>query len=507
MKQTFLFFIFLVIVKAPSYAGTTLTGRTLWEKSDVAGKVRVLETYKKFLLRYENSEFSSITSAEKQSSFNLLSSAWADDALNCLYAGWPSVAVNGSCTSPVKGNPQYENGNCGVHSMQCQPLMFGKNICVPTSTVSDRQSAFKNCNKKFKESGASSAELVKSLLKNNEEKKLLELFDFAEKICKTGKQAKTGMCKLLLSDLEDLKKGSLEEGTKSVVSNLKEVQKISLTVGKTPMKDCLDCQVTPKLKGRAPAFVGIVETIQPSVTMPPFERVTARIAVACGGSRTDANGIDVQHEIDCKTNEEYAGGYGFANYPGHPYLDGVKSLYEDGGPPNRRIEFVSRDNASNETFLYLTDVAGGPDSHDVKSVMYLLPRKGVPYTEVVGDDVIVTMTTGEKVIFDKKTHAIKSGALMEGPIDLTTDRFKRQPPNIKYTGEGISIRVNHRFEYPTMAGGAESAEVRQGSHLCKVPRAQIWDANGKLLSDDDKTFVDILNKNCPPKGNEVQFHL
>jgi len=502
MKYTFLFF--FLILSTQTFAGT---GRALWEKSDIPGKVRVMETYKKFFIRYESSPFSPVASTSVKSSFSFLNDAWADEVMNCLYAGWPSVLVNGVCTSPVKGNPQYEKGACGANSMQCQPLMFGQNLCVPTSSVSERQSAFKNCNKKFKESGASSAEIVKAILKNNEEKKLLSLFDFAEKICKTGKQASTGMCKLLLADLEDLKKGSLEERAKSVVTNLKEVQKITLTVGKTPVKDCQDCQERPKTFGRAPAFVGTVESIQTSALMPPFERVTARIAVACGGSRTDSNGIDIQHEIDCKTNEEYAGGFGFPNYPGHPYLDGAKSLYEDGGPPNRRIEFVSRDNASNETFLYLTDVAGGPDSHDVKTVMYLLPRKGVPYTEVSGEDVIVTMTTGEKVIFDKKTHAIKSGALSEGPIDLTTDRFKRQPPNVKYTGEGISIRVNHRFEYPTMAGGAETAEVRQGTRLCKVPRGKIWDANGKLLSDDDKTFVEILNKNCPVKGSDIPFHL
>ena len=500
MKHTFL--ILFVLFSTQTFAGT---GKVLWNKSDVPGKVRLMETYKKFLLHFENSEFSRISANETKSSFSLLDNAWADDVLNCLYAGWPSVQVNGVCTSPVRGNAHYDNGSCGANSMQCQPLMFGKNVCVPTSSVSERQSAFKNCNKKFKESGASSTDIVKDIIKNNEENKLLALFDLAEQICKTGKQASTGMCRLLLADLEDLKKSSLEEGTKSVVTNLKEVQKISLSIGKTPVKDCLDCQEKPR--GRSPAFVGRVESILPSVAMPPFERVTARIAAACGGSRTDANGIDIQHEIDCKTNEEYPGGYAFQNNPGHPYLDGAKSLYEDGGPPYRRVEFVSRDNASNETFLYLTDVAGGPDSHDVKSVMYLLPRKGVPFTEVVGDDVIVTMTTGEKVIFDKKTHAIKSGALTEGPIDLTTDRFKRQPANVKYTGEGISIRVNHRFEYPTMAGGAESAEVRQGSRMCKVPRAKLWDANGKLLSDDDKTFVELLNKNCPPKAGEVSFHL
>jgi hypothetical protein len=513
------------------------TGRSLWMKSSIDGKVKVLEAYKSFLVTYERVNTPKVSFIEKNSSSYFFNYAWADEVLNCLYAGWPSVLVGGKCTSPTKNNSGYDQGSCGANTMQCQPLLFGNNLCAPTGTSQERQLAFSNCNKKFKESGASPAAVVKDIIKNKEEKKLLELLDLADKICKKGAQASTGMCKVLLAHLEEVNKATLEEGTKFVVSGLKEVNKVALVAGKNPKADCQSCGEA-KSEGkvnRAPAFVGEPEiepkkeTIVAKKLTPPaappepptitnksfakpdsmksFERVTARIPVACGGARTDADGIDVMHEMDCSTNAEYPGGYSFRNNPGHPYLDGAKSPYPDGGTPSRNVEFVSRDNASNETYLYLEDVAGGPDSHDVKSVMYLLPRLGVPTTEVSGDDVIVTMTTGEKVIFDKKTHAIKSGALKEGPIDLTTDRFKRTPPNVQYTGEGISIRVNHRFNYPTMPDGASTAEVRQGTRVCQVPRGKIWDSEGALLSNDDKTFVDVINKSCPPKAGEVAFHI
>ena len=237
----------------------------------------------------------------------------------------------------------------------------------------------------------------------------------------------------------------------------------------------------------------------------PFERITARIPVGCGGAKTTLDNYDIIDISDCSTNEHFSGGYRLSDRPGHPFLGNAKSNYPDGSKPVRNIEFISRDHAFNETHLYLEDLAGGPDSHDVKSVVLLLPRIGVPVVEVSGEDVIVILTTGEKVIFDKDTHGIKSGALKEGPIDLTTDRFKRQPPNVNYTGTGISIRVNHRYEYPTQ--GATTAEVRQGTRICQIPKLLIWNAEGILTTQDDKSLLDILNKKCLKKDNEELFHL
>ncbi len=229
-----------------------------------------------------------------------------------------------------------------------------------------------------------------------------------------------------------------------------------------------------------------------------FERVEPRNQEGCT-SFPNRDGYNIINYINCQTNEVlFSGGFKFTDGPGHPYLTGASSKYPDAGTPARAIEFVSKDGALNETYVYLTDVAGGPDSHDVKSVMFIIPRKVVPKAETVGDEVHVTLTTGEKVIFDKKSNAIKSGAMKEGPIDLTTDRFKRTPPNVHYNGEGISIRVDHRFEYPTQ--GAATAEIRQGSRVCKVPRAKIWDKNGKLLSNSDQALLNVVNSSCPGKG-------
>lgn len=224
-----------------------------------------------------------------------------------------------------------------------------------------------------------------------------------------------------------------------------------------------------------------------------FTRVHSGLVVACASYGT-VDGIDTVSILDCTGDgKSYPGGHRFLSGEGHPHV-GAASPYGSTSP-QRSITFWSRNGALNETFLYLNDMAGGPDSHDVKSAVFLLPRSVVPSAKVVGDNIEMTMTTGEKVLFDRRTNAIKGGALREGPIDLTTDRFRRQPPNVHYQGTGISIRMNHRFEDPLQS--AESAEVKQGNRTCRVPRATLFDGTGKLRTSSDAELVQVLNASCP----------
>lgn len=235
-----------------------------------------------------------------------------------------------------------------------------------------------------------------------------------------------------------------------------------------------------------------------------FSQVTSGIPVACASAES-ADGYEKMKVIDCtRDGKTYPGGFRFRAESGHPYVP-ARSLYSDGGPPGRVIEFWSRDNALNETYLYLADTGGGPDSHDMKSAMFILPRKVVPSVRAVGNDIEMTMATGEKVIFDKRTKAIKSGALREGPANITTDRFKRPPPNVHYNGTGISVRLNHRFEDPLQS--SETADIQQGNRTCKIPRATLFDSKGKLLTTSDSQFVRVINQSCPATGNQSAFRI
>ncbi len=243
----------------------------------------------------------------------------------------------------------------------------------------------------------------------------------------------------------------------------------------------------------------------PDIPAPAFSSVWSGIPVACGGS-SPRNGYLQSTIIDCtRDGKEYPGGLMIRAKEGHPFIGNARSLYTDGGPVERSIEFVSRNGALNETYLRLEDLAGGPDSHDMKSKIFLLPRKNIPQAETRGDEVFVKMSTGEQVVFDKRTGAIKSGALREGPIDLTTDRFRRTPPNVNYTGTGISIRLNHRYEEPTIS--SVSAEIKQGNRTCTVPRTQLFDEAGKLKTSSDAQFVTVLNQSCPARPGQQPFRI
>lgn len=232
-----------------------------------------------------------------------------------------------------------------------------------------------------------------------------------------------------------------------------------------------------------------------------FSQVTSGIIVACASANT-IDGYEEMRVVDCTADgKNYPGGYRIRAGAGvHPQVP-ARSLYPDGGLPARKIEFWSRNGALNETYIYMYDEAGGPDSHNTKSMMFVLPRKVIPSVKVNGNDVEVTMTTGEKVVFDKNTKAIKSGAMREGPVDMTTDRHRRQPPNVHYSGSGISIRLNHRYLDPVFSG--EIAEVKQGYKTCRIPRAVLLDTAGKLKSQSDAQFVRAINQSCPDQGFRI----
>ncbi|MFL5784565.1 MAG: hypothetical protein ACJ76H_08160, partial [Bacteriovoracaceae bacterium] len=216
-----------------------------------------------------------------------------------------------------------------------------------------------------------------------------------------------------------------------------------------------------------------------------------------GGENVPRDGYKTRFIQKRSTGEKAPGGFSFTQNNQDPYLN-VQSPYLNGGPPKRNFEMVSINNAFNETYLYFEEAAGGPDSHNVKSYMFVIPRKTVPSVRTEGNNLILTLPTGETVTMDKNSRAILGGALTEGPIEMSTDRFKRKPPNINYSGSGISIRLDHRFEHPLI--GCETATVKQGNRTCTIKRTAILDENGKMKTSSDADLLSVLNRNCTGGG-------
>lgn len=233
----------------------------------------------------------------------------------------------------------------------------------------------------------------------------------------------------------------------------------------------------------------------------PYPRIEAGINRVCSVSQ-EQDGYEERYIFDCK--EDYSpesrilAGFGFRNKPGHPFLTGLRSPYGK-GKPARSIDMITRNHALNETYLYIIDFAGGPDSHDQKSVIFLFPRVEIPTVSAIGSEVELLLPTGEKAFFDAETGAIRGGALKEGPIDLHTNRMKRAQPNVHYTGDYISIRLNHAFEEPTIA--ADKVVIQQKDNICILVRDRLFNRQGKLLTKNDDELLESINRECTTPFN------
>ena len=174
----------------------------------------------------------------------------------------------------------------------------------------------------------------------------------------------------------------------------------------------------------------------------------------------------------------------------------------DGSPTTREWSFISEDNAINATYMHITDEpTPGTISHLMESAIVLIPRKEKPRAQTVGDEIHVTLPTGEMVIFDAKTKVIKQGAFKEAPIDTNPNRNLRKFMN-EYTGEGISLRVDRRGNDPRI--GAGNVIITQKGKSCSLPKANVWGGSAdapRLLFSDDQKLVDFLNSKCGKKFN------
>lgn len=237
-----------------------------------------------------------------------------------------------------------------------------------------------------------------------------------------------------------------------------------------------------------------------------FLRARAR-GLRCTSSRSlpGSNGAGLITSINCaRAGDESPGGVQVITNSSYPFFSrapGVSSTM------NRVFRFSSEDGSMQGTFLEVEDNILPQDSYNVKSRITLLPRRQIPSATVVGDEVRIVLTTGEVVIFDAQTNKIKSGALNDGPVDTNTNRHARQPPSVNYTGSGISIRTDHRYEVPSGSAGDQTAEVRQGSRVCQVPRARLYDNEGRPIANDDAGMVRTINQVCPAGSGQRPFSI
>ena len=153
-------------------------------------QVEVLKSYKIFLstLVEDNEE----VEVSQTRFWSLIESAHADGAeLNCFYAGWPSNRSSSTCSSPSRGNPGYSQGNCGAGTLQCNPILYGENLCARTSTRRLRNSALAQCENLFSRSARSLSTIATAASSSRGQQAAQDLFGAVERICSAPNRPST----------------------------------------------------------------------------------------------------------------------------------------------------------------------------------------------------------------------------------------------------------------------------------------------------------------------------
>ncbi len=180
----------------------------------------------------------------------------------------------------------------------------------------------------------------------------------------------------------------------------------------------------------------------------------------------------------------------------------------------RSFAFEFEEQVTQNISFSVVDAPNSTTSHGMYSHFMLFPRKILPYVEIENGERKVTLTNGEKLEFTKD-GVIKNNLFIEGPIDVSADRFKRTYANLKYQGKGILLRANARGQMPQQGqfeatkidmeyGIKYSADVLiingTTGQRCRRPKADFWPSGDispiPFNFPTDKEFDAYLKSKC-----------
>lgn len=216
--------------------------------------------------------------------------------------------------------------------------------------------------------------------------------------------------------------------------------------------------------------------------------------------RNDENAPPTQHQ-----------GFEFYNYGNNRIVNTSASRHS-----SRQYLFEFPQHATQNLSLMVVDAPNEFTSHGMYSHIMFFPRNFLPRAENKKDDESeITLPTGEKVSFNRKTGEVIGGVLQEGPVDIGPDRFKRKYAALHYTGRGILLRANARGQMPQQGqfentkidlqdGNSGSADVLiingTTGERCRRPKIDFWssaDVQTILFKfPSDREFDAYLRAKC-----------
>lgn len=154
----------------------------------------------------------------------------------------------------------------------------------------------------------------------------------------------------------------------------------------------------------------------------------------------------------------------------------------------RDFAFVTDDHSRRDTFLWITDYNGsGRMSDMMETVMVFLPRENQMHVEETAEQLLVTLATGEEVVYSKTARTILSGVLSEKPMDMNPNRSERKFAGVTYSGKGLVIRSDVRASDPRLTKNVQI--LKKGLAPCEVRAKNFWTEDGypefKFVTDDE----------------------
>jgi hypothetical protein len=230
-------------------------------------------------------------------------------------------------------------------------------------------------------------------------------------------------------------------------------------------------------------------------TVIPFERDVTRLPQPKFLTSHYSSSGNYFEDYAGDANEElFYQGFSFMNMGPN---DIVPTTPEGLDYPYRNFSFVTEDHARRDVYLWLTDYNGSGRISDMyETVMVFLPRNNQMSIEEKDNDMIVTLTTGEEVIFSAQDKTIQGGVLSEDPLDLNPDRNQRHFSRVHYNGKGIVIRSDIRANDPRQV--KKSRVMRVGKDTCVVDTKVFWTQEDfpQFKFVDDESAYSAIEKNC-----------
>lgn len=162
-----------------------------------------------------------------------------------------------------------------------------------------------------------------------------------------------------------------------------------------------------------------------------------------------------------------------------------------GDVEGRTWSFIVNDFSRQAAAIRISDVPDAHNSNAQETALILFPRKVNQSIVVEKDQQIVTLATGEQVVFNRKTGEILRGALSE------TRGLGFHKPAIRYNGNGVLLRADNRGQDPRDASNVVIS--KKGFPECRVNSTEVFVKDGvsnNFKFARDEAFEEFLRVKC-----------